>query len=152
MYITWTKSPSTSSRNFVLAREVLGEHAAILPYPLQVGAGLRIARLGQLRHAEDDQLAALQGEHPLAGANPHDKLLHGEGLVDEVVGAGVHAVDDELRALPRGEQDDVDVTAGETARRISRQSSIPLIFGITQSEITRRNCPLRTRSRASSPS
>ncbi len=96
----------------VLAGEVLGQHAAILADPLQVGAGLRIARLGQLRHAEDEQLAALQGENPLAGADSSDKLLHGEGLVDEVVRAGVHGVDDELRALPRGEQDEVDVTAG----------------------------------------
>ena len=46
------------------------------------------------------------------GADPHHELLGLEGFVDEVVGAGVHAVDDVLRSVPRREQNDVDVAAG----------------------------------------
>ena len=100
---------------------MLGDHAAILAYAFQVRAGFLVARLGQFRQAEDGDFAAFERQDALARVNADAEFLRFERLADEVVGAGVQALDDVLRSPPRGQQNDVDVAAGISLANVPAQ-------------------------------
>ena len=101
---------------FLLRRKMLGDHAAILADAFQVRARVLIARLGEFRQAEDDHFAAFERQDAAARVNADVEFLRFKRFRDEVVGAGVQALDDVLRSAPRGQQNDVDVSAGSSAR------------------------------------
>ena len=100
---------------------MIGNYPAILAHPFQVGAGFLVARFGELCQAEDGHLTAFQREDALAGANADAQFLRLERLADEVVGAGVEALDDILRSPPRGQEDDVHISAGVAVSDVPAQ-------------------------------
>ena len=103
------------------ASQIAGQDAAILPHPLQVSPGLRVSRLGKLGQRENDQVAALQREDPLSGAEPDAKLVGLKGLGDEVVSSRAQPLDQVSHPAVRRQQNDVDVTAESTAPNSTAQ-------------------------------
>jgi len=51
--------------------KVVGQDATVFPHPFEVCAGVVVARLGELRHGKDHQVAALQAQNAVAGLQPH---------------------------------------------------------------------------------
>ncbi len=84
-----TNSALTSRWNLGTAREVGGEGSRVVTDSLEVGAGFRIARFGELGQSEDGQVARFQVDNSFAGADACDQFQGPKGLGDEVVGAGV---------------------------------------------------------------
>ncbi len=63
---------------FVLLRQMLGEHPTILPHAIHVGAGFLIVRFGQFCQAQDRYFAALQRQNPFPGTNANARALPAE--------------------------------------------------------------------------
>ncbi len=94
--------------------EVVGEEAGIVADAFEVGAGFRVAGFGEFGEGEDREVAGVEGEDSLGGADADGEFGGIEGLGDEFVGAGGETGDGVGHRIAAGEEDDVDV-AGESA-------------------------------------
>ena len=96
----------------VAETDVAAEHRGVARQPLAVALGVAVARLDGQRQAEDHRLGGVEivgvALDPHQRAHARAQLVRVERLGDEVVGAGLEALDPVLGLMQRGDEHDRD--------------------------------------------